>query len=202
MSRCFASSSKLSAKEYIYKKRNNNIFCDLRKKYIANGYRNTGTPNACINNNGVIVKFNSHEDKTNVKKGFGQFLSISRQDLSKNYVGHQIRSDMNFCSQNTSGSNIDCSNNYSYHSPLLTLAYAGNTSQTIIVDSSGQYINMYAEIKKTTGITGTTKFPTGKKQIYELCGTDRPLRTGTRTQIIIGHELPTPIIEGFEIVFV
>ena len=208
MSRCFGSSSKLSAKEYIYKKRNYNLFCDLREKYIANGYRNIGTTNACINNSGVIIKFNSQEDQTNIKKGFAQFLSTSRPDLSKKRLGHQINTDMKFCSPygpNTldSTGNVDCSNNYTSHSKMLTLACSGDTAQTKSVDSLGTYVNRYAEIKNTKGLeTDITAFPTGKKQIYELCGTDFPLRNGTRTQIIIASELPTPIIESFAIVFV
>jgi len=208
MSRCFGSSSKLSAKEYIYKKRNYKLFCDLREKYIANGYRNTGTTNACINDNGVIVKFNSQEDHANIKKGFGQYLSTSRPDLSKNRVGQQIGTDMQFCSLYGTNTldrtgNVDCSNNYSYHSKMLTLACSGDTAQTKSVDSLGTYVNRYAEIKNKEGLeTDTTAFPSGKKQIYELCGTDFPLRNGTRTQIIIASELPTPIIESFVIVFV
>jgi len=206
MSRCFGSSSKLSAKEYIYKKRNYSMFCDLREKYIANEYQSIGTTNACINNNGVIIKFNSQEDQRKIKNGYGQFISTSRPNLSKNHVGHQIRSDMKFCSPygpNTLGikGNVDCSNNYTSHSNMLTLACSGDTAQTMSVDSKGDIVNRYAEIKNTEGLDAMA-FPTGKKQIYELCGTDLPLRTGQRTQIIIASELPTPIIESFVIVFV
>ena len=55
MSRCFASSSKLSAKEYTNKKANFNMFCDLRGKFVANGFNATGTNNACLNENGIIT---------------------------------------------------------------------------------------------------------------------------------------------------
>jgi len=205
MSRCFGTSSKLSAKEYIYKKRNFNIFCDLREKYVANGYRSIGTNNACINNSGVIVKFNNHEDQANIKKGFGQFLSTSRSDLSKNYIKQQIKN--HFCSpygENilSSDGNVDCSNNYTYRTKMLTLACSGDTAQTKTVDSSGTYVNRYAEIGKGIVISGTNAFPSGKKQFYELCGTDRPLRTGTKTQIVIASELPSPFITSVSLVFI
>ena len=36
MSRCFATPSNLSAKEYTNKKSNLNLFCSLRKSFLAN----------------------------------------------------------------------------------------------------------------------------------------------------------------------
>ena len=196
MSHCFGSSSKLSAKEYIYKKRNFNIFCDLRNKFIANGYKATGTENACINNTGIVVKFNSHQDHKNMKNGYGQFLSKSRPDLSRNYIGQQIK--QHFCSPfgaNTldEKGNADISNNYTYNPPFLTLACAGNTGQTYIVDSSGIYVNRYAEVD-TEEFTDNEKFPTGKKQIYQLCGTDLPVGNWRGTRVLLINEVEPPIM--------
>ena len=150
MSRCFASSSKLSAKEYINKKANFNMFCDLRTKFIANGFRATGTNNACLNESGILEKFNSQTDQLNIKRGFEQFLSIYRPDASANtYVGQQIKDF--YCSPYGStelglGGNVDISNNYYPRGPILTLASAGDTGQTFVVDSSGTYVNRYAEV--------------------------------------------------------
>ena len=165
MSRCFASSSKLSAKEYTNKKSNFNMFCDLRNKFIANGFRAVGTTNACLNESGIIEKFNSQNDQLNIKRGFEQFLSENRVDLSVNYIGQQITD--HFCSPYgpngfDSTGNVDLSNNYFYRGPLLTLAAAGDTGQTLIIDSNGTYINRYAEIKSQNAPTGTTRFNSGK----------------------------------------
>jgi len=202
MSRCFGSSSKLSAKEYINKKRNFNIFCDLRKKFIANGYRATGTENACVNNNGLIVKFNSHQDYKNIKNGYGQFLSTSKPDLSRNYVGQQIKD--HFCSPYGTNTldekgNGDISNNYTTNTPFLTLACGGDTAQTMIVDSSGTYVNRYAEVA-SDNIPDSGLFPSGKKIITQLCGPDLPVGNNVRTQIVLESELPPPIISSFSLV--
>lgn len=203
MSRCFGSSSKLSAKEYINKKRNFNMFCDLRKKFIANGYRATGTGNACVNNDGVIVKCNSHQDYKNIKNGYGQFLSTDRPDLSRNYVGQQIKD--HFCSPYGTNTldekgNVDISNNYTNNTPFLTLACGGDTAQTMTVDSSGTYVNRYAEVNTNDTISGSGLFPSGKKIITQLCGPDLPVGNGVRTQIVIANELPPPVITSVLIV--
>ena len=176
MSRCFESSSKLSAKEYIYKKRNFANFCDLRSKFLSNNSRSTGTTIACLDNSGIVVKFNNQSSQINIKKGFEEWSIINRpQDISKSYIGQQINSDMKFCSPygpNTldSSGNVDISNNYSNQSPLLTTSATDSTGQTIVIDSSGQYINRYAEIFDVSFEPVTnTLFPSGKKRIYEIC---------------------------------
>ena len=205
MSRCFASSSKLSAKEYTNKKSNFNMFCDLRNKFIANGFRAVGTTNACLNESGIIEKFNSQNDQLNIKRGFEQFLSENRVDLSVNYIGQQITD--HFCSPYgpngfDSGGNVDLSNNYFYRGPLLTLAAAGDTGQTLIIDSNGTYINRYAEIKSQNAPTGTTRFNSGKKIIYQDCGEGLPIRASGRMQVVVANELPPPVATGFEIIIV
>ena len=206
MSRCFASSSKLSAKEYTNKKANFNMFCDLRTKFIANGFKATGTNNACLNESGILSKFNSQTDQLNIKRGFEQFLSIYRPDASGNtYVGQQVKDF--YCSPYGSnelgvGGNVDISNNYYNRGPILTLASAGDTGQTFIIDSSGTYINRYAEIGPGTAPLGTNDFPNGKKIIIQLCGEGLPIRASGRMQVVLPKELPPPIVSGFEIIFV
>tara|TARA_B100001175_G_C19479000_1_gene626010 strand:+ start:417 stop:1019 length:603 start_codon:yes stop_codon:yes gene_type:complete len=200
MSRCFGSSSKLSAKDYTNKRANYNMFCDLRQKFISSGFTAVGTTNACLNKSGIISKFNSQNDQLNIKKGFEEYLSVARKDLSQNYIGQQIKS--HFCSPyDTPQYNIDISNNYTPNSTILTLANAGDTGQTIIIDSSGSYVNRYAEIKGVSAPT-TTLFPNGKKIIYQNCGTDLPIRASGRMQIVIASELPPPIISALEIIIV
>ena len=204
MSRCFASSSKLSANEYTNKKANFNMFCDLRTKFIANGFKAAGTNNACLNDSGIIEKFNSQTDQLNIKKGFEQFLITARPtDISTNYIGQQMKNF--YCSPYGSnelgiGGNIDISNNYYYRGPILTLASAGDTGQTFVIDSSGTYVNRYAEVDGSGDApTGAgIKFPSGKKRIYELC----PIRASGRMQVVIPNELPPPTVSSFEIIIV
>ena len=56
MSRCFGTSSaNLSAKEYINKKRNTEVFCDLRNKYRSIWATSQELTVACVNRSGVLV---------------------------------------------------------------------------------------------------------------------------------------------------
>ncbi len=198
MSRCFGTSSNLSAKDYTYKKRNFNMFCDLRNKFIANNYQATGTTVACLNSSGIIAQFNNQSSQINIKKGFEEWSITNRpEDISKNYIGQQIKN--NFCSPyDICNNNVDISNNYYYHSPLLTTSDTNDTGQTIVIDSSGTWINRYAEIKPDTAPTSTNAFPSGKKIIYENC----PIRDSGRIQVIIASELPPPLLSSFELIFV
>ena len=203
MSRCFGSSSKLSAKDYTNKKSNYNLVCDLREKFVAKGYKSTGTNNACINSSGFITKFNSQNDQLKIKRGYEQFLSIHREDLSQNYIGQQIKN--HFCnSYPIYENNIDVSNNYTPRTTILTLAESGDTGQTVIVDSSGTYVNRYAEISNGTAPTGTNSFPNKKLIIYQSCGTSLPIRASQRIQIIIASELPPPtiLLNGIQFIIV
>ena len=202
MSRCFGSSSKLSAKEYTYKRRNINIFCDLRNKFISNNFKAIGTENACVNDSGIFVKFNSQNDQLHIKKGYEFFLSDTRKDLSRNYIGQQTKK--HFCPPfDNVTNNTDISNNYTYHSTILTLAESGDTAQNIIIDSSGTYVNRYAEIKNGDAPTGNgVLFPNGKQIIYQNCGEDLPIRASGRMQIVRASELPPPVLSSFEIIIV
>ena len=202
MSRCFSSSSKLSAKEYTNKRANINRFCDIRNKFIANNFKAVGTENACTNGSGIIVKFNSQNDQLNIKKGYEFFLKDNRTDLSQNYLGQKTKK--HFCHFHYDNlNNVDVSNNYTYRSTILTLAPAGDTGQSLIVDSSGAYVNRYAEVKSETVLTetdGTIK--NGKKIEYDDCGTDFPIRASGRIQIVLASELPPPLLSSFEIIIV
>ena len=87
---------------------------------------------------------------------------------------------------------------------MLTLSSSGNTTQTFVIDASGGFINKYAEIKTNLGEvpSGTDLFPNNKKIIYELCGTDMPIRASGRMQVVVASELPAPIATGIEIIIV
>jgi len=177
------------------------MFCDLRDKFIANGFQATGTNNACVNSSGILMRFSGQNSQLQIKKGYEYFLSDTRKDLSQNHIGQQIKN--HFCSPyEIITDNTDISNNYTYRSTILTIAPAGDTGQSLIVDSSGTYVNRYAEIKNATAPTGTTPFNNGKKIIYENCGEDLPIRASGRIQIVRASELPPPLISSFEIIIV
>lgn len=162
MSRCFGSSSNLSAKEYTYKKRNLNMFCDLRTKYIANGKKHTGNTDACVDSSGVICHFNNNTIKLQIKKGYEEFLPI-KEDIS----GQKIKDY--FClPYNVDISNTDISNNYTG----MILTTRENTAHIfqIVVDSSGNHVNRYAEIN-TVVDTDHNLFQNGKQTITIKCPT-------------------------------
>ena len=96
MSHCFGSSSNLSAKDYINKKRNFTNFCDLRKKFIARGYNATGSSIACLNSSGIVYQYRNQSVQLEIRKGMEQFSQKWRpEDISKNYIGQQIKN--HFC---------------------------------------------------------------------------------------------------------
>ena len=198
MSRCFGTSSaNLSAKEYINKKRNTEVFCDLRNKY-RNRWLPVGTQIACVNKSGIITKYNSHTTMLN----FDDAINTWRVDLSQNYTGqlYKTNNTSNPCpTYYSSSNNTDISNNYNTNGILLTVASSGNTAQEFVVDSSGQYINRYAEIDSTTAYSlDGDKFKSEKQILYTHC----PIRTSTRHQVILASEVPAPLVGSITIIFV
>jgi len=199
MSHCFGSSSNLSAKEYTNKKRNYTNFCDLRKKYVANGYNAIGSSIACLNNSGIVYQYKNQSLQLQMRKGMEQFSESFRpEDIFIDYSGQIIKS--NFCSPyDICNNNVDISNNYSVHVPFNTLATAGNTGQSIEIDANGVWINRYAERKIILGGTDANgKFINGKKSLRTKC----PIRDSGRVQVVMASELIPPIPSSFEFVFV
>jgi|TARA_B100000902_G_C27250831_1_gene885174 hypothetical protein len=202
MSHCFGSSSNLSAKDYINKKRNYTNFCDLRKKFISNGYNATGSSIACLNGSGIVYQYRSQSIQLEITKGMEQFSQVFRpQDISKNYIGQQIKN--HFCSPyDICNNNIDISNNYYTHAAINTLATAGNTTQLIEIDADGGIINRYAERRivpsDLSGNSADAPFASGKQILYTLC----PIRDSGRVQVVIASELIPPTPSSFEFVFV
>ena len=202
MSHCFGSSSNLSAKEYTNKKRNYTNFCDLRKKFVANGYNAIGSSIACLNNSGIVYQYKNQSLQLQMKKGMEQFSESFRpQDIFIDYSGQVIKS--NFCSPyDICNNNVDISNNYSVHVPFNTLASAGNTGQSIEIDADGGWINRYAERRTGTndlsGNTTDAPFASGKQIVYTLC----PIRDSGRVQVVLASELIPPTPSSFEFIFV
>ena len=182
MSRCFGTSSNLSAKEYTNKKRDISLFCNIRNTYLANDKKSTVTNSVCLQeNNGKINRFLNQSTQLNIKKGYEYFSQKHRTDLSTNRIGQIIKN--NFCSPfDDTVVNTDVSNNFTFGSPYNTRSSGVSLGQTLVVDCSGIYINRYAEIKDNTpsylsggdlggNDSGTTEknFIKQNKIIYDYC---------------------------------
>ena len=198
MSRCFGSSTNLSAKEYTNKKANYNLFCDLRKKFIANGYNSAGSTVACLNGSGIVYQFRNQSSQLKLKRGMEQFSQKFRpEDISKNYIGQQTKT--HFCSPyDICNNNVDISNNYGTNVPFNTLASAGNTAQSIQIDAYGGWVNRYAERQiGSLDLSDNGTFISKKQVLYTLC----PIRDSGRIQVVLASELTPPLISSFEFVF-
>ncbi len=182
MSRCFATPSNLSAKEYTNKKSNLNLFCSLRKSFLANNKKSIGTNIACLKDNGNISSFMNQSSQLKIKKGYEYFSQNYKTDLSFNYVG-QIMKNHLCAAYDIALDNSDLSNNFTIGAPINTRAQGTSLAQTVVVDMCGNhppaFVNRYAEINDYTpselsggddGFGTTTKnFKDKKKIIYDYC---------------------------------
>ena len=182
MSRCFATPSNLSAKEYTNKKSNLNLFCSLRKSFLANNKKSIGTNVACLKDDGKISSFMNQSSQLKIKKGYEYFSQNYKTDLSFNYVG-QIMKNHLCTAYYIALDNTDLSNNFTTGGPIHTRAQGTSLAQTVVVDMSGAnppvMVNRYAEIDDNTpselsggddGFGTTTKnFKDKKKIIYDYC---------------------------------
>ena len=183
MSRCFGTSENFSAKDYINKKKNFTLFCDLRKKFITNNYQKTGTNIACLNNNGTIARFQNQSSQLNLRKGYEEFNKKYIKDLSINYTGQLITE--NNCNYYNFSNNADVSNNYSFSVAVNTLAYAGETGQAAELDSHETIINRYAQIITENG-PATGEFENGKKINVTYCA----LKNSNQIKVVKPGEIP------------
>ena len=182
MSRCFATPSNLSAKEYTNKKSNLNLFCSLRQSFLTNNKKSIGTNVACLKDNGTISSFKNQSSQLKIKKGYEYFSQNYKTDLSFNYVG-QIMKNHLCTAYDIALDNTDLSNNFTTGVPIHTRAQGTSLAQTVVVDMSGNnppvLVNRYAEIDHNTpselsgGYDGfgttTKKFKDKKKIIYDYC---------------------------------
>jgi len=182
MSRCFETSPNLSAKDYINKKKNYTVFCNLRKKFIANNNKSIGTNIACLNDDGTIARFQNQSSQLNLRKGYEEFNKKFIKDLSINYTGQLITKDD--CNYYNFSNNTDISNNYSPNVAVNTLAYAGETGQTVEMDSQDSIINRYSEIVTKKG-PATGEFDNGKKINVTYCA----LRNSNQITVVKPDEI-------------
>lgn len=182
MSRCFGTPSNLSAKDYTNKKRDLNIFCNLRNSFLANNKNSIGNNTACLKDNGKVSHFSNQSSQLSVKKGFEYFSQKYRTDLSNSYVDQIFNPNLCYA-YDVALDNTDLSNNFTTGAPIHTRAQGTSLAQTVVVDMSGAhppvYINRYAEIKDEVNTDlqggddgfGTTdkNFKDKKKIIYNYC---------------------------------
>lgn len=202
MSHCFGNNRNLSAKEYIIDKGNNVKFCELRSKFISNSLNPTGTNIVCVNNNGVMVKYNSHNNLLNLKKALGNF----RTDLYyfAGY-GHQYKSDT--CNNIPGPDNTDISNNYTSNVSFLTYPDDNNTAQDNIIDSLGNYNNKYAEIDTKQpeifiDLDANSNFKNKKLKIYKRCTLRENRKESEFATIITPDDISEIVVTSIQIIFI
>lgn len=182
MSRCFGSPTDYIAKDFIEKKRNEALYCNLKKKYekIDNKFE---TNNILVDKNGKIKNYKSYNLIMNLSKGFQENKLEGSTDLSSVYFDQEIAENM--CEAIPSVSNTDISNNYEYRgTPLKTTL--GQYPVAGLFDATGNFWmnniafvgnnktnNVYAEIgisnPESTEVDSNNKFLDKRKKKYTIC---------------------------------
>ena len=214
MSRCFGTRT-TSSKEYINKKANNTLFCDMRDKYVAAGYLASGNNIACVDDIGRFTRYKNNSTMLNLAKAHGNY----RTDLRTEFYSQKFKNLL--CPYVTPLSAIgENSNGYQYHPPMLTTAEPGDTAQTREVqswtrkggdpefddyDDVDSVNNRFAEVAKhlnidsklETSLDEKTLFISGKKKDY----TKWISRPGSRCAITLASEIPPAELVSITIVF-
>ncbi len=171
MASCFKNPNKknLSAKDYVLKKKRSAIFCNVRNnmldKLANDNFTPTGSNIACVNGDGIFVKYNNNETQLDMLRAYEDF----RTDLLKAVQGQLFKN--NFCAPyyiNEDNTNIrngyfnnnvqlafgdgegdlDGAGTMGTYGQLTT--HYGALNQDIISvhpDGKNEYRNTYAEIK-------------------------------------------------------
>tara|TARA_B100000795_G_scaffold21077_1_gene14041 strand:+ start:2175 stop:2687 length:513 start_codon:yes stop_codon:yes gene_type:complete len=148
-----------TAKEYIERKRNLNLFYDLSNNPIKNKI-------SCINGN-KITKVNNHTNLINLTKGYFDYYQnnkciSAKSDLSNNYDVEKYPENKGAIIKNNNQDNVDISNAYTGN--ILT----NHGSPDLIINSTTDYKKHYAEIEGT-GMGSGTNFEYKKKINYVKC---------------------------------
>uniref|UniRef100_A0A6C0FA70 Uncharacterized protein n=1 Tax=viral metagenome TaxID=1070528 RepID=A0A6C0FA70_9ZZZZ len=145
-----------TAKEYIERKRNFNLFYDLSNNPTKNKI-------TCIKGN-KITKVNNHSNLINLTKGYFDYYQNGKcvsADLSSNYDVEKFSENKCAIIKNNNEYNTDISN-----------VYTGNILMDdrtdTITDSTTDYVKNYAEIEGT-GMGSGTNFEYIKKINYVKC---------------------------------
>jgi len=146
-----------TAKEYIERKRNFNLFYDLSNNPTKNKI-------TCIKGN-KITKVNNHSNLINLTKGYFDYYQNGKcvsTDLSSNYDVEKFSENKCAIIKNNNEYNTDISNVYTGNILM------NNSIPETITDSTTDYNKHYAEIEGT-GMGSGTNFEYIKKINYVKC---------------------------------
>ena len=222
MASCFKNPNKknLSAKDYTIKKRRNTVFCNLRQNFVndvQNGvFRNQGNNVACLNNQGIMSKYNNHQTGLDMLAAFEDF----RKDLIQNIQGQLFKE--HFCAPyylNTD--NSDISNNYfgkniqlAFGDGTSTLSggatgtyghltnyFGGLNNDIISTHTESKYRNTYAEIRTLEdNDTDNNNNESGRFKNNKFMLQKPPICDNeTRPQVLIASDLTPPQALSVEI---
>ena len=221
MASCFKNPNKknLSAKDYTIKKRRNTVFCNLRRNFVddvQNGvFRNQGNNVACLNEAGIMSKYNNHQTGLDMLAAFEDF----RKDLIQNIQG-QIFND-NFCAPYfINKDNTDISNNYfeeniqlAFGEGTSTLSggasgtyghltnyFGGLNNDIISTHTDSKYRNTYAEIMHRSNDIDNSNNKSGRFKNNKFMLQKPPICDNeTRPQVLIASDLTSPEALSVEI---
>lgn len=213
MTSCFKNPNKkyLSAKDYTIKKRRKTIFCNLRNNFKSNVdnsvFVKQGNNVVCLDNNGVMNKYNNHETGLDMLAAFEDF----RDDLNK-YITGQIFKN-HFCPPyDISANNVDLSNNYFANN--IQLAYGEGTgfghlttyfgalnNDIISTHTNNTYRNTYAEIKPGSNDNDNSNNKNGRfKNNKFLLLKPSACDNKTRPQVLVSSDISGPLASSIEII--
>jgi len=145
-----------TAKEYIERKRNFNLFYDLSNNPSKNKI-------SCVKGN-KITKVNNHSNLINLTKGYFDYYQsgcVNTTDLSSNYDVEKIIENKCAIIKNTNEYNTDISNVY---------MGINLTNETEIISSTTENITNYAELNEEASIIANgVNFEYHKKIKYVNC---------------------------------
>ena len=213
MTSCFKNPNKkyLSAKDYTIKKRRKTIFCNLRNNFKSNVdnsvFVKQGNNVVCLDNNGVMNKYNNHETGLDMLAAFEDF----RDDLNKHVTGQKFKN--HFCPPyDISANNVDLSNNYFANN--IQLAYGEGTgfghlttyfgalnNDIISTHTNNTYRNTYAEIKPGSNDNANSNNKNGRfKNNKFLLLKPSTCDNKTRPQVLVSSDISGPLASSIEII--
>jgi len=151
-----------TAKEYIERKRNLNLFYDLSNNPTKNKI-------TCIKGN-KITKVNNHSNLINLTKGYFDYYQNGKcvsTDLSSNYDVEKFSENKCAIIKNNNEYNTDISNVYTGN--ILMDDRTPELITDSITDSTTEHMKNYAEINNEEGVVQDNKFTYHKKINYVNC---------------------------------
>lgn len=182
MSRCFGTPTDFIAKDFIDKRRNRALFCNIKEKYDKLG-NNFKTISASVKS-GKLENYKSYNMLFNLTKGFEIEKLNDVTDISQSYFLQTFKEDN--CNINPNSTNTDISNNYEYHgTPLKTTfnSYPAEgafdsqgrfwANNVTFIGNSNKTNNVYSELNfndaTSDDVDSNNKFKDKRKIVYTKC---------------------------------